>query len=319
MTAPLPLTQPQVLAFRLHRQHLLTPAPDALSAARTLVGAQAQVHSAAVLQLRARSRDATEASVHAALFDERSLVKMWGQRSTLHLVPVADLALVLALRRAHVDRYRRWYLNEGLTESQVEALAAAIPEAMLNGPMSRADLANALAPRLGEWARPWLEHSWGGGIKLAAALGFVCHGPERDREATFLRLDRWAPTPPIDEETGRADLLRRYLAVFGPAGPRDFAKFTGLSAPAVHAAFEAVRQDLMPVAPAGGRPAWALKADEETLRSVEMPSGEITVLPLFDPYLLAHADVTPVVPERHRSRVYRTAGWISAVILREGR
>ncbi len=55
MTVPLSVTRSQALAFRLDRQHLLAPAPDALAAARTLVGAQAQVHSAAILQLRARS------------------------------------------------------------------------------------------------------------------------------------------------------------------------------------------------------------------------------------------------------------------------
>lgn len=318
MTAPLPLPLSQALAFRLARQHLLAPAPDALAAARALVGAQAQVHSAAVLQLRARSRDATEPLVRAALFEDRSLVRMWGQRGTLHLVPAGDVGLVLALRRGLVEGYRRWYRGEGLTDAQIDALMDAIPEAMLNGPMSRVDLADALAPRLGDWARPWLEHSWGGAIKMAAALGFVCHGPERDREATFLRLDRWIAVAPLDEGAGRAELLRRYLAAFGPATPRDFAKFSGLPAPVVRAAFESVRRELVPVA-VEGRPAWALAADEGALRTAEMPPGEITVLPLFDPYLLAHADTEAVVPARHRSRIYRTAGWITAVVLREGR
>lgn len=318
MTAPLSVTRSQALAFRLDRQHLLAPAPDALAAARTLLGAQAQVHSAAILQLRARSPDATEASIRAALFEERRLLKMWGQRGTLHLVPSDDVDLILAVRQTVVESYRRWGMNEGLTAEQVDMLAAAIPEAMANGPVSRNDLASALVPRLGEWARPWLEHSWGGAIKLAAALGYVCHGPERDREATFLRLDHWIPLAEFDPARCRAELLRRYLAAFGPAGPRDFAKFTGLPAAAVHAAFDALRPELLPVA-VEGKPAWALAADREALAAAEMPPGEITVLPLFDPFLLAHADTTDIVPARHRSLVYRTAGWISAVILREGR
>ncbi|MFV3076619.1 hypothetical protein [Niveispirillum fermenti] len=50
-----PITMAQALAFRLDRQHLTRPAPDALAAAHSLIGAQAQVQSAALLQLRARA------------------------------------------------------------------------------------------------------------------------------------------------------------------------------------------------------------------------------------------------------------------------
>ncbi|MBJ7416851.1 MAG: winged helix DNA-binding domain-containing protein, partial [Niveispirillum sp.] len=80
------ITLPQALSFRLNRQHLTQPAADALIAARTLIGAQAQVHSAAILQLRARSAaGAANGDIDRALYQDRSLVKLWAQRSTLHL------------------------------------------------------------------------------------------------------------------------------------------------------------------------------------------------------------------------------------------
>lgn len=317
MTAALPLTLSQALAFRLARHHLLEPADDPLDAARSLIGAQAQVHSAAILQLRARTRKTTARAIDSALRRDRSLVKLWGQRGTLHLTPAGDLPMILALRRTFEESYRRWYRREGLTDDQIDLLIAAIAEAVATRPMSRGDLAAALSPRLGEWARPWLEHSWGGAIKLATALGHVCHGPEREREATFISLNGWAtPEEPADDPLLR--LLRRYLAVYGPARPRDFAKFTNLPAPAVRALWEILHPDLVPVE-VEGKPLWALAEDEETLREASMPPGHITALPLFDPYLLAHHDTDPIVPGRHRALVYRTAGWITAVILREGR
>lgn len=322
MIAALPLTLSQALAFRLARHHLLEPADDPLIAARTLIGAQAQVHSAAILQLRARTRKTTARAIDRALRQDRSLVKLWGQRGTLHLTPADDLPMILALKRTFEESYRRWYRREGLTDAQIDLLVTAIAEAVAKRPMSRGDLAADLSPRLGEWARPWLEHSWGGAIKLATALGHVCHGPEREREATFISLNGWAPPAGPGDETPLLVLLRRYLAVYGPARPRDFAKFTNLPAPTVRALWEALHPELVPVeveAKAGGRPLWALAEDEDVLREAAMPPGHITALPLFDPYLLAHHDTDPIVPGRHRAAVYRTAGWISAVILREGR
>ncbi len=334
MSAPLPVGLPQALAFRLARQHLTAPAPDPLTAARSLLGAQAQVHSAAVLQLRARSGSCPDAAIDGALYGDRSLVKMWAQRSTLHLVPRDDLGLILLLRRLYSGAYHSWYAREGLSADQVDRLVAAVAEALAtHGPHSRMDLSRRLVPVLGDWAKPWLEHSWGGIIKLAAALGHVCHGPPRlkaDRaadadsapaaaEALFVSLPHWTAVPPLPEErAGVAALLRRYLAVYGPATPADARKFLLLPAAPIRQAFADLAPELLAVDLAG-RKAFALKADEAALRAAEPPEGHLAVLPLFDPWLLAHADTGQYLDDRHRGAVYRTAGWISPVVLRQGR
>ncbi|HYD98871.1 MAG TPA: winged helix DNA-binding domain-containing protein [Alphaproteobacteria bacterium] len=312
----------QALAFRLGRQHLLSFAPGGLEAARTLLGAQAQVLSAAVLQLRARSRDVTAEWTERAIQRDRSLVRLWGHRSTLHLAAAPDLALLTAVRRHAEPGYLRWLTGEGLTAEQAEALVVAIGEAVVERPLSRAELAAALVPRLGEWARPWLLGSWGGAIKFACARGLVCHAGgdgEDERSIRFARLDRWvALGDRPDPAAALAELLRRYLAAFGPAGPRDFAKFTGLPAEPLRAAFAAVAGELLPVSVDGG-PAFVLAADEAALREAAMPSGHIAVLPLFDPWLLAHAGTAEALPPERRPQVFRTAGWISPVVLRHGR
>jgi len=332
--SPLPVSLDQALAFRLERQHLTRPAANPEAAAAALFGAQAQVQSAALLQLRARTDGVTDHALRDALLTERSLVKLWAQRSTLHLIPTRDLGLLLAMRRLAVRNYHNWYGKEGLQPDQIERLVAAIAEALADGPHSRMDLSRRLSPVLGDWARPWLEHSWGGAIKLACALGHVCHGPAMDdsggerangsrangnREAAFVRLDRWVGVPAVpDSRDGMKAVLRRYLAAFGPATIADFRKFTGLSGAPAPQAFADLRPELIPV-DLDGRPGWALAADEGRLRAAEPAEGRITVLPLFDPWLLAHADTAQTVAPSHRKAVYRTAGWISATILRQGR
>lgn len=332
MTSALPIGLPQALAFRLDRQHLLTPAADPVAAAVALIGAQAQVHSAGVLQLRARTAACPDADVDRALYADRTLVKMWAQRSTLHLVPTRDLGLILRLRRLYAANYHAWYAREGLSPVQVDRLVAAIGDAVAaHGPHSRMDLSRRLVPVLGDWAQPWLEHSWGGAIKLAAALGHVCHGPPRTKadrseddataaaEALFVSLPQWTGLPELpDDGTAMAEILRRYLSVFGPANAADFRKFTGLPAAPVRLAFAALEGEVVPV-DLEGRKTFVLARDEAALRAAAPPEGHLTALPLFDPWLLAHADTGQYLDDRHRPAVYRTAGWISPVILRQGR
>lgn len=329
-----PVTLAQALSFRLARQHLSSPAPTALDAAGSLIGAQAQVHSAAILQLRARSATGTEpAAIAASLNEGRELVKLWAQRSTLHLMPAADLPMLFGVRRLQVAGYQQWYQREGLSPAQVDILVEAVAAALREqGPHSRMELSRRLVPQLGDWARPMLEHSWGGIIKLACALGYLCHGPaigtaaleadmETSREARFVHLDRWLPggRPPVMESPAAvAALLRRYLVSFGPAGPADFRKFSGLPAGPVHQAFADLGPDLVPVR-LGEKATFILADDLEDLLAAEPAPGEITVLPLFDPWLLAHQDTGQYLDDRHRPAIYRTAGWISPVVLRQGR
>lgn len=321
------ITLPQTLAFRLDRQHLTRPAPDAMMAVRSLIGAQAQVQSAALLQLRARSdAGADGASVNRALQADRSMVKLWAHRSTLHLMAADDLPMLLGVRRLGVASYHHWYESEGLNADQVEQLVTAVAAALAQGPHSRMDLSRRLVPTLGEWARPMLEHSWGGIIKLACALGHVCHGPaeksdgEGAREALFVGLKQWlgADIGAADSRVAMADLLRRFLAVYGPATPADFRKFVGCYAGPANDAFADLAGEITNVELAG-KPAVILSADLDALTGAEHVAGQINVLGLFDPYLLAHADSSQFLDHRHRPAIYRQAGWISPVILRQGR
>jgi hypothetical protein len=96
MTAtPAVLTWNGVIARRMDRHALAEPATDldpAAVAAR-LCGAHAQVLSAAELSIGRRIAGATRAGVQHALWRQCSLVKTFGPRGTIHLLPAADLPI----------------------------------------------------------------------------------------------------------------------------------------------------------------------------------------------------------------------------------
>jgi hypothetical protein len=68
-----------------------------------------------------------------------------------------------------------------------------------------------------------------------------------------------------------------------------------------------------------GRGAWALRADLPVLRTAKRAGPTVRLLPSFDSFLLAHKDKGHLVDAAHYKRVYRKAGWLSPVLLVDGR
>src|SRR5215831_1626822 len=96
-----PFTAEQIHAFRLRRHHLLDQsAKDLVTICRDVCGVQAQIMSAAQLQLWARNHAITPAAVNDALWKTRSLVKTSLMRQTLHLVPTEDFPLYIAAHKS---------------------------------------------------------------------------------------------------------------------------------------------------------------------------------------------------------------------------
>src|SRR4051795_10373130 len=96
MTTAVPrLTWAEVCARRLDRHALSAPARETQPAAivATICGAHAQVLSAAELSIGLRIDGITRAAVRDALWTERTLVKTFGPRGTVHLLPTQDLPL----------------------------------------------------------------------------------------------------------------------------------------------------------------------------------------------------------------------------------
>ena len=89
------LTWPGVTARRMARHALAEPATDLSPAgiARVLCGAHGQVLSAAELSIGRRIAGATRADVRRALWEDRTLVKTFGPRGTIHPVSYTHLTL----------------------------------------------------------------------------------------------------------------------------------------------------------------------------------------------------------------------------------
>ncbi len=116
-----------------------------------------------------------------------------------------------------------------------------------------------------------------------------------------------------------AEVLRRYLAVYGPATRAGFVRWFGMASPTpAGKAIEALGDEIVPVEIDGER-VWHLASELEAIQTAK-PTGVVNLLPAFDHYTVAAPrDVDVVLPKAFKARVYRPQGWLSPVVLLDGR
>jgi hypothetical protein len=320
------LTAEQALALRLTGQFLDRPVPAgrALEVCAAMCGAQAQVGTAARLSLSARVAGLSEAALLRALHEERTLVKTWTVRGTLHLVPSTDLPLWVAAMGPVRGGYARRYLERmGLSTQGIDRLSDDIVEALADGPMTRKEIAARVGDAHGPKARRWLEHSWGGVFHFAVQEGRVCFGPSEGSRITFARTDRWLGSPVRAAERGaaEAEIARRFLLAYGPATVRDFAYWAGIYAPDAQRMWARIAGEARPVTVAGK--AAFVHASRRLPRASATGPGRaaphVRLLPHFDAFLLGHRDKLAAVDAARYKRVFRNAGWIVPSVLVDGR
>ena len=276
----------------MDRSSLVVPAANADPAdiARALVGAHAQILQAGEVSI-ARRAGLTRADVQRALWVDRTLVKTFGPRGTVHLLATADLPMwtgaLSALPQAspgHPEGVR-------FTPDEAEEVITGIGDALANAELTVDELTEALAQRVGPWAVERtmaafqdLWPRWRQLTSAAAHRGVLCFGPDRARKVTYTNPHRWlAGFVPDDGVTASLALLRAYLYAYGPATPANFARWLAIAPRGAVALFDEAKDDLEPVELAGA-PAWTLAGDTS---APETAVPGIRLLPYFDAFVVA--------------------------------
>ncbi|MET9136369.1 winged helix DNA-binding domain-containing protein [Streptomyces parvulus] len=246
-------------ARRLERQFLAksaqTGAPGADTAtdmaagvAAAMLGAHAQVLSAAELSIGLRTENITRSDVRRALWPAApppapasacvpapapSLVKTHGPRGTVHLLPARDLPMWCAALTAVPDGPASFAPDVRLDDELAGQVVTAIGDALDGRFLTIDELGEEVVARTGPWAGDLVMPAfqtlwprWRQVLHRAGQCGALSFGPHRGRRVTYTRPPRFTPLPP--EEATRL-LVRRYLRAYGPATPRHFARW--LAAP----------------------------------------------------------------------------------------
>jgi Winged helix DNA-binding domain len=317
----------QVAAWRTARHHLKerAPAKAMLEVVADIAGLHAQVMSSAELTLAARVEGLKPDAVRRALWEDRSLVKTWAMRGTLHLLPAAEFPLWQAARSTtRLWESGAWQRGFGVTLDQLRRVNDALAQALDGQLLTREELAVRVGELTGsEELGDRLRGSWGAMLKPAAALGLVCFAPSQGQQVRFTRPDTWlGGWTDHDPEQAMDQVTRRFLAASGPVTREDFARWWGIPSPARGRRLLERLGDEVAQVELDGAAAYALAADLPGLTAAGSGGGSPTVrlLPAFDQYVVTatrHAE--RLMPGPFKARVYRPQGWLSPVLLVGGR
>ena len=317
----------QIAAFRLARQHLVERLPKArmLDVVREHVGIQAQVMSLAELQLNARVDGLRRDDVRDALWKKRSLVKTWAMRGTLHLIASDDLgALVAANPTRGVATTDAWLRYFEVTEDELDTIFRTVDATLSGKPRTRAELVDAVGNATG---RPdlaaKLQSGWGSFLKPSANRGHLVFGPDRGRNVTFVDPEAWlrrrvraTASRQTDPNRALGVLVDRFLRLFPGADTAGIGRWWGsryTMKQAIEAAGGIVSIDVE------GTAALARRADLDELAATQ-PFVGVRLLPGFDAYVNdLPRRVDALMPADRHDDVHRVAGWVSPVVVVDGR
>src|SRR5436305_4318520 len=191
------MTWQRAAGWRVRRHYLDERAPSGsmLTVASRLCGLHAQVLSSAELSLWARVEQLERNAVKQALWHDRTLVKTWAMRGTLHLLPATELPLwhaALSTSRRYL-RPAVWQKYFGITLEELDRLTEAVGAALDGRVLTREELVREVGRLTGTaaFAAKLAHSSWGTILKPAAFTGRLCFGPSVGQRVQFTRPDTW--------------------------------------------------------------------------------------------------------------------------------
>jgi winged helix DNA-binding protein len=290
---------------RLLLRHRLAPSACAeypIEVARSLVALHSTDPVTVYLSVWARTSEFAPAELERALYDERSLVRVLGMRRTLFVVPRELVPVVYAACTRTIAARERKRLEKFVAESEITTRAGAwvtraSTEALhtlgeQSDPLTTAELVKAeplLATRLRVGVGTRWETTQSAGARVLSQLsmeGSVLRARPRGTwtsgRYSWSPTERWlgAPIEELDSAGARTELLRRWLAAFGPATETDIRWWTGWTAAEARSALAEVPHAVVDLEGAQG----VVLADD--VEPVERREPSATLLPLLDPTVM---------------------------------
>jgi hypothetical protein len=272
---------------------------------------QAQDYLGSLWAVGSRLLAAREHDVERALA-ERTIVRTWPMRGTLHLVAAADarwMTELLAQRPAAAAANR---LRSAGIDEAVLARARKVLVKNLDGGRR---LPRPAAYRVLERAK--IATAGSRGIYVLWRLaheGLICFGPREGKQQTFVLFEEWLPDAKrLPREEALATLAQRYFGGHGPATIGDFAWWSGLPLAearlATALAGEWIEEEVI-----RGQPYWFAPSASSASDS----RGGAHVLPAFDELLVGYADRSAALDARHVGAVL-AGGIFNPIVVLDGR
>ena len=327
------------------RHHLATPVPTAVEAAQGVVALHGTDAASVYLSAAARMHAPTLEAIDATLYEDRTLVRILGMRRTVFVLPVDLAPIVQAACTDAIAARERRRLVQVLTEAgigtgdgdgtgdhgtgNVADWLADVGESAVRALRARGEALSAELsadePRLRTQFVMAAGKSYEAKVSVAgrllpilAAEGRIIRG--RPRGSWLSTQYRWAPVEAWlpgtaatwDAASAQAELIRGWLARFGPGTLADIKWWTGLTTGEVRRALARVRPVEVDL---GGAPGFVLAVDAEP---VPTPEPWVALLPALDPTPMGWTERDWYLGE-HRAALFDRSGNVGPTVWCDGR
>ena len=282
---------------------------SAVDAVEHLVGLQAQAPLPPYFGLWSRLVDFLPAKL-AGLLETRQVVRIVLMRGTIHLVSGSDVRMLRPLIQPVLDRGLATTFGRLLEGMDLTPVVLAGRKLVEERPRTFAELGALLQQRWPDRDAAALAQA----IRTTVPLVQVpprgvwgASGP-----AAHTSAESWLGAP-LEADPSPAEMVRRYLAAFGPASVMDVQKWSGLTR--LGAVVKQIGSELRTFTDEQGRVLYDLpdapRPDPETPAPVRLVAE-------FDNLLLAHADRTRVIADEHKPGIFTVNGVIPGAVLVDG-
>src|SRR5215207_7237154 len=227
----------------------------------------------------------------ACPWEDRTLVKTFGPRGTVHLLPTADLPMWTGALSALPSSVPAHPEPVRFSAEQAEEVIAAIGDALADTELTVDELTEQIVDRTGPWAGEPTMEAFGGRwprwrqlTSMAAHRGLLCFGPNRGPKVTYTNPHRWLPGfRPDDGDAALRSLVIRYLYAYGPATPQHLARWLAIPPPPAVELFGVLAGELEQVE-VDGASGWTVAGDTATPPE---PHRGLRLLGYFDAFVVA--------------------------------
>jgi hypothetical protein len=217
-----------IIISRLNNQHLVNPVFKSAAEVVHWFGAvQAQDFYGSLWNVGQRMKSATQSLVESAIAD-RSIVRTWPMRGTLHFISSEDVYWMLPLLTPRIVQKAQTHYKKHELDDKTFSKSRKIFEQALrdNKTLTRTELYDVLGKgKISTDGERGLHI-----INNAAMAGLLCFGPRKGKQHTFVLLEEWIlKKNMLVREEALAELATRYFKSHGPSTVHDFAWWSGLT------------------------------------------------------------------------------------------
>ena len=290
-----------ISTLRLANQQIVSSSSsEPANVVARLLAMQAQDYRGALWSIGLRLPDSSVQQVEQAIA-ERTIVRTWPMRRTLHFVAAGDARWMLRLLtpraiKGMTGRLAQLEIDDVVLARSRKTLEKALGTRPL---LTREEMYTVLA-------RAKISPEGQRGIHIISRLsqeGVLCFGPHQGKAPTFTLLDAWIPpSRELDRDEALATLTSRYFRGHGPATIRDFAWWSGITLGDARAGAAMIGDELREERVKGK--SYLVSRNANTVSDdARRHARGMQLLPGFDEYMLGYSDRRIALDLAHSQKI----------------